>query len=263
MFKPEPGRHYGMPVTFGPSKTPAVTKMDYKKSVTVRFRTEAAAIERLLPHYFALNGPPIVSVGHTTNRGVDYMAGRGYNLVRVAVPAIFKGQEDTVSGNYPLVIWESNPNPVIMGRELSGYTKIPGVIPDLTETVDGCSFELREYDSRLLHGEVTELQPVAGPALEALQKGGRNSITLGWKYIQDITGELDADYPTKIVNDITTDRAWTGKGEVTFYSPSWDDAPFASHIIDALRDLPVLGWESASVSEGSSYFPRDQMKRLR
>jgi acetoacetate decarboxylase len=54
---------------------------------------------------------------------VDYLAGRGYNIVFVTVAAKFSGNKDKLEGDYVLVIFENDAIPIITGRELLGAPK--------------------------------------------------------------------------------------------------------------------------------------------
>src|SRR5689334_5429357 len=104
-------RRYDMPIVFGPSPFPDVTTMETVQSVSIPFLTEREAVAALLPPRLEPGEVPLVTVSHTMNRGVDYMGGRGYNIVRISVPAVFRGDVDTEFGPYSPIIWESDAAP--------------------------------------------------------------------------------------------------------------------------------------------------------
>jgi hypothetical protein len=262
MFDLEPGERYDMPVVFGPSLLPAVTEMSSVCTVNVGFLTDPRALEPLVPYHFTLGEPARVTIAHTTNRGVDYLGGRGYNIVRVTIPALYRRADRTIAAVYNPVIWESDTNPIIAGREWGGYAKIHGRIPDLEQTPDGCSFECWEYDARLLRAELTGLTPLVGEQLAAVQRASAEVIALGWKYIPGCSGGADVDYPTRLVGNYDYTEAFVGTGSVRFERPDPQAAPFSSRILAVLASLPVLSVEPATVLRGSMKLPRVAVERL-
>ena len=259
----DPNQRYDMPVVFGASPFPDVTTMEKVQSVSVPFVTERDALAELLPRFFEPGAVARVTVTHTMNRGVDYMGGRGYNIVRVACAAVFRGESETVAGPYAPVIWESDAAPIILGRERGGYAKIFGNIPDLAEQDDGCVFECYEYETRLLRAEVTGWTPVWGAELSAVQQATSEAVSLGWKYSPGMGSEPDADYPIRQVSNYDYVEAWRGSGTLTFDGPDATGAPYSSHIMEVLRRLPMLRHEPATMVRGSMKFPRTEHRRLR
>jgi len=266
-FEFDPAQRYDMPVVFGPSLLPDVTVMDDLRNIAVPFLTERAAIERFLPRFFELEGDPVVTVSSSHNGGVDWLGGRQYNVARVQVNVRFRpsnGEDNPdhdVVGPYSLVIWESDPKPVIAGRELQGYAKIVGEIPDHERSEGSAAFECGEYGTRLLRGEAHGLVPLDPSVLSKLSVE-REQIALGWKYIPNPEGGADVDYPTKLLSTVSVSEAWTGEGTITFDSPTWQQAPGSAHIIDALKTLPVLEYRTATVVHSRVTLPRNAVTRL-
>lgn len=252
---------YDMPVVFGPSRLPDVTVMEDLRNVSVSFLSERSSIEKFLPRFFELEGEPVVTVSSSQNGGVDWLAGRQYNVARVQVNVRFRGSED-VTGPYSLVIWESDAKPVIAGRELQGYAKMVGEIPDHERGDDTAAFECSEYGTRLLRGEVTALTPFAPAILEKLA-GEREQVALGWKYIPSPEGGADVDYPTKLLSSGTISAGWTGEGTVKLDAPTWEQAPGSAHVIEALKTMPVLEYRKATVVHMRVSLPRNAVTRLR
>lgn len=259
-FEFDQTKRYDMPVVFGPSRLPDVTVMEDLRNVAVSFLTERSAIERFLPRFFELDGEPVVTVSSSQNGGVDWLAGRQYNVARVQVPVRFSGTEDVV-GPYSLVIWESDAKPVIAGRELQGYAKMVGEIPDHERSDGAAAFQCSEYGTRLFRGEVSGLEPFAPSVLEMLATE-REQVALGWKYIPSPEGGADVDYPTKLLSSGTVSAAWSGEGTVSFDAPTWEQAPGSSHVIEALKTLPVLEYRTATVVHMRVSLPRNAVTRL-
>lgn len=261
-FEFDPTHRYDMPVVFGPSLLPEVTVMKDLRNIAVPFLTERAAIERFLPRFFEVDGEPVVTVSSSHNGGVDWLGGRQYNVVRVQVNVRFRSSEgDDVVGPYSLVIWESDPKPVIAGRELQGYAKIVGDIPDHERSEGNAAFEVGEYGTRLLRGEAHGLEPLDPSVLSKLGDE-REQVALGWKYIPNPEGGADVDYPTKLLSTVSVSAAWSGEGTVSFDSPTWQQAPGSAHIIEALKTLPVLEYRTATVVHSRVTLPRNAVIRL-
>ena len=50
------------------------------------------------------------------------MAGGGYNIGSISVPAKFQGEEDNVEGSYVVVMYEDKTYPIILRARASNYT---------------------------------------------------------------------------------------------------------------------------------------------
>ena len=264
-FEIDESKRYDMPVVFGPSLLPDVTVMEDLQNIAISFLSERSAIEKYIPRYFELEGDPVVSVSSSHNGGVDWLGGRQYNVARVQVNVRYRfptGQtaEDLI-GPYSLVIWESDAKPVIAGRELQGYAKIVGEIPAHERSENLAAFECSEYGTRLFRGEVTNLKKLSPDVLDRMNNG-EERIALGWKYIPSPEGGADADYPTKLVSTGSVKSAWVGEGQLTFDSPTWQQAPGSAHIVEALKALPILEYRTASVTHSRVTLPRNAVVRL-
>ena len=253
MFKPEPGLRYDLPVVFGPSELGGQTTYGDTHAIVHSFLTDPAALEPLIPYHFSLARPARISVIGRVIHGVDWLAGRTYHSVRVSADVLARDGDAVIAGPYGLVVWESDPRPVIAGREYLGLSKIVGEIPDHERAGKTAAFECYEYGSRLLRVDVSDVTPVpAGVVAE--QNSRRESITLAWKYIPGPGGTVDADYPVKMVGRPNVTAMWTGTSSIVFDHPTWEQCPISYRIVDALAALPVVERLPATlmVSNGSA-----------
>ena len=95
---------YMMPTHFGPMCGPRqgpggkkfAFEQDHRKcmAVSVSFLTNAAQLQELLPPGFELMGEPVVTVFETYMKEIDWLAGRGYNVLGVNFPVVYQGQKD-------------------------------------------------------------------------------------------------------------------------------------------------------------------------
>jgi hypothetical protein len=260
MFKPEPGQWYEMPTMFGTSVLPPLTRYKETRSIAHRFRTEPSAIEPYVPYHFTLTEPATVTIVSNMLIGVDWLAARNYTTVRVAVDVEGRDGGDVVRGPYGLVVWESDPRPVIAGREHLGISKIVGEVPDHVRTDDTAVFECYEYGNRLLRGEVTDIVPVEIDPEDQAKRG--MSIVFGWKYSPGPGGIVDSDYPTKMVTRGTILSQATGVSSVTFDHPTWEQCPISARIIEHLAALPVVEVLPATVTVSVGTLDRAASARL-
>jgi len=255
------------PVGFKTSLPPALSKFDAVETVSVRYVTDRAKLQALLPDFLTAPADPIILVSHAHNIGVDWLGGRTYYIARIDTQVTFRGQEDTVTGNYSMIVWESDARPVIVGRELQGYQKIVGNVPPHVIEGATASFECYDYDARLFRADLTELTPIPDDKLRKMQEGWNKSggnVALGWKYIPNPEGGADVDYVTRLPMDGTFSEVLTGKGEVVFDSPEWQAAPGSAHIVKALKTMPILEYKSSVITRMVNVtLPRDQVRKLK
>jgi acetoacetate decarboxylase len=248
---------------FGSALLPVNSVIRTIRSTAIEYVTDRDALRELLPHHFEPAEVPVVRVSHLMYTGVDYLADRSYNVLSVGLAAVFHGRED-VHGTYNAVLWEGEPAAVILGRELQGYAKLHGHVPDAVETDTGKTFECAEFGTTLLTGEVHDLVELTPSQLERLQERGSRARSLGWKYIPgpDRAADPDCDYPTTTPNPVYYERAWSATGSVQFCNPSWEQAPVSKRIVDRLRALPVVEQRRAFCGLGSAASPRATIERL-
>ena len=261
----DPTQRYQLPVVFGPARFPDVSSIEFVRGLAIPFRTEASAMAKILPPFFEPADPPIVSIGHMVMGGVDYMGGRGYKVVRVTLSAVYRGRDETIHATYTPVAWESDTAPIIMGRELSGYSKLFATISDLDEVEGRSEFSCYEYDARLIEGHAEDFVPLSAAELAKLQETGADTLTLGWKYIPGTGSELvpDVNYPVVHHANFDYQAAWRGSGAAEFDVDAAKVAPYSAHIIAALAELPVLEYRPALMVQGSMKLPRTDVRRLR
>ena len=137
----QPGSMYRMPTHFGPRTGPrqgpdggTFANVDTPKNTTVSvsFLTDADALEAMLPECFTRDGDPVVTVFAKYMTQIEWLAGRGYNVLGVSFPAAFAGAEDQVCGPFLTVLWENLTDPILTGREELGFAKIYCELPEPT-----------------------------------------------------------------------------------------------------------------------------------
>ncbi len=246
---------------FGPTILPPVTEVERQSTVVVSFVTTPAAAAHLLPPCFEPAERPVLSVTYQQLDNVDYMRGRGYNLVNVAVTAVLETAGGPLTRSCPVVIWENNTMPIIAGRELHGNPKIYGDVSGLTRDGDTAAWDCREYGTLLLRGEIGELRPLPADRLARVNRASVDSEIFGWKSIPGRDAP-DADYPTLIHGSTSFEQGWSGVGRVEFATPTDDQAPYSAVVLRALAAVPQVEPRPAFVGVGSAKLFRNRTERL-
>jgi hypothetical protein len=253
-----------MPTVFGPSLIPGRSEWGRVDMVSIGFTTTRAAAAALVPPGIEVVGDePAVTVSRMTYTDVDYLPGGGYNEVTVGIAARADDGGATVTGNFMPVVWVDETVPILIGREGLGYAKVAGELPPVSHGDHGADFELRERGTLLLGGSVRELAALPADRLAAVRRAGGEITVLGWKYIPGLGDEgPDADYPTAIPLSFTWAAAAAGAGTLAFGSPTWEQAPVAARIIEALAALPMVRSRRALVATGHGAIDRTRARRL-
>ena len=241
---------YRMPVAFGPAPGPRNLPADkahlrYRKqatSVSISACTDGDALAALLPQGFALRGEPRIEVHLLVLSDIGWLAGRGYNILLVRVPAVWQGQE-RVEGDFVPVVWESMTDPILTGRDELGWCKINATIPD-PEIADGmwrgmAAWEGHRFFEIEVEGFVPADAPLAPPAPMLFQKYVPR--TGAW-------GEADVAYPTATAPDGPPPEirgVERGRGRFSFHPARWEEMPTQYPIVNALAALPLCDFGPA------------------
>lgn len=220
-------------------------------TLSVTARCDRRALQRIVPDGVTVTGDQ-VSAEAARLRNIPWLAGRGYNIVSVVIPARVSGEHETVDGGYVSVLWESRPEPILTGREDLGFAKIYAEIADLDEAQSGRAGTAAGWDgfpffSISAWDLVETAVGGAGPAPAA------KPPRLHWRYFP-ATGSWGRDevsYPV-VTPAGDPDRrllaAWSGSGEFGFREASFEQLPTMFHIVGALAALPLDGFAGASMT---------------
>lgn len=256
----QPGKMYRMPTHFGPLMGPRQGPdgrkfecLDNPKntSISVSFLSNAEQLEALLPDCFALGEQPIVTVYATYMKEIEWLAGRGYNILGVTFPAVFNGTQDHVQGAFLSVLWENLCDPIITGREELGFSKIYCELPEPRITQNEAQAMAGWLGFSFLDISVTNLISNAGNATPAQSE--KVDGTLHYKYMPK-TGEWgteDIAYP--VITPATGGHRkvlehLTGDGIIVWNKARWQDLPTMYNIINALADLEVVKYLGGSLT---------------
>jgi hypothetical protein len=259
----EPAPRYDMPIMFGATQIPDISKWGRVEMVSTSFVSTLEAVRPFVPDVFEVPAKPIVTISRMTYGDVDYLGGRGYHEVTVGISCSYTHGGAIERGSFMPVVWVDDVRPIIIGREYMGYAKLGAQLPP-TERISagGWSYGISEYDTSLLCGEVSEPVEMTTEEVDNLRRASVDVTVFAWKHIAGPSGAVDADYPTRIKLRFDWLEAYRGKGSCTFFSPAWTDAPHSSRILKALHSLPVVLWRPALVAAGTGSIDRSAVVRL-
>lgn len=256
MFEFDSRRSYMMPAHFGPRPFSPKSSGWYRDvtMMVVPFRTDRDLLAAYLPAPYEVAEDAVVTVTYARNREVDWLAGHGYNLIGVSAAAVFKGEEETIEGNYTLVMWENLTDPILTGRELQGIPKIYADIEDHTVLAGEWQTSASHFGHKILDMSVSDLREPSAEEIAAYgQATAGKDQPLAWRYLPGVSGfgHSSSDFTT-FPSETTLAESQVGEGRIDWNTLSWEQNPTQFHIVNALAGLPVLAWLPALVARGST-----------
>ncbi len=236
-----------MPVTFGPSVGPRQgpdgetydgTNAPFTV-VSIRFLTDQAKVEALLPPGFTLNGDPVITLEHSILHDLAWLAGRSYSMLGVKIPVTFEGADETLNGALLSVLWENRPEPILSGREELGFNKVYCELPEPmtvgNNRVCRASWDGYEFFRMKISG-LSDASPPKAPVSDG---------TLHYAYAPPMGVDGPHDSRTRVMLSPTPtmvtqiDSYQTGEAEFEFKSATFEQMPTMFQIVNVLADLPV------------------------
>jgi hypothetical protein len=255
-----PGRMYRMPAVFGPSLGPRqgedgrkFTNATSHKTITrsVSFLTNRDQLEEMLPEGCAVRGEPVATVFASYMTEIEWLAGRGYNVLGITIPVTFTGKVDRANGNFLTVLWENLTDPIVTGREELGVAKIYCELPEprVHQGVTHCMASWLGF--KFMDMTLSNLTP-APPATAASSAEPQDDGLLHYKYIPrtEAWGEADAAYVTLTPAAALRNNqlaVWRGQGTVQFHRATWEDLPTQYTIVNAFHQLKIKEYRGATV----------------
>ena len=256
MFTIDPRKSYMMPAHFGPRPFSPKSSGWYRDvtSMTAAFLTDRDKLATYLPAPYEVADEAVVTVTYACNKQVDWLAGHGYNLVAVSAAVVFRGERETLAGNYCLVMWENLADPILTGRELQGIPKIYADIEDYS-IIDGrWHAGASHFGHKIMDILASDLREPTPQEVEtyAQATAGRDN-PMAWRFLPGIGGfGQSINEPTTFPSETILTETLVGQGRVDWQHLTWEQNPTQFHIVNALADLPVLAWLPASLARGST-----------
>ena len=268
---------YRMPIFFGPSTGPRRgpngesfdgTKGYDAMTYTVTFQSDPDYLRRFLPPRFSLYGEPVVNVYAKYMKNIEWLGGRGYNMLGVNIHAVFEGDKDTVPGTLLLVLWENMAEPILTGREELGYSKIYCEIPDPMK-VGATTYSTASWDGfKFLEMSFSNLRkPTEGEEAAVAARNADLQGNLHYKYIPKTGDWGKADVEQAILGPKSNPeqkvlQTWTADGTLAFQHTTWRDMPTQYMVVNALADLEIKKLLGARVVQTAGSKDLGDMKPL-
>ena len=257
-----------MPVHFGPMTGPRQDQngsrfpnRDHPKTTTysVSFLTNREQLEEMIPDGFEIIHEPVVTVFTSHMKEIEWLAGRGYNVLGLNFMVRYNGKKETAEGTFLTVLWENLTDPILTGREQLGFNKIycelpvPVVYRGVTHlTASWLGF--RFLDMKLKN--MVEVDPIDYPKPAPTRTDGVVEGTMHYKYIPKtgVWGEPDAAYPVISPSGVgrsMTTGMWKGDGTVEFHKAGWEDLPTQFRIVNAFEALEIKEYRGAVIKQST------------
>jgi len=258
---------FRMPVSFGPAPGPRnlpepQRHRRYDKNtltLTLSARTDPVALGRLLPSGFTIEHPAQIEISLLVLTDIGWLAGRGYNIAMIRIPARWSGEEE-ISGYFVPVLWESMAEPILTGRDELGWPKIFADIP--APVIEHGHWRASAAWEGFTFLEIDSWDFMAGDVPAPAQP------MMFHKYMPRTGewGEVDLDYMTVTSPDGPAPRVRSvsvGAGEFTFRRARWEDMPTQYPIVNALADLPLRDFGPALLVDSSGGGDASGQRKLR
>jgi hypothetical protein len=265
-YKLDSKRMYMMPVHFGSMTGPRhdidggrFPNKEHPKSTrySVSFLTNREQLEEMIPEGFEVIGEPVATVFTSHMKEIEWLAGRGYNVLGLNFMVRYNGKKDTAEGPFLTVLWENLTDPILTGREQLGFNKIYCELPD--PVVYGGATHLtaswlgfRFLDIKL--SNMKEMDPKdytkPGPA----RSDGIVEGQMHYKYIPKtgVWGEPDVAYPVISPSGAGSSKItgmWKGDGTIEFQKARWEDLPTQFRIVNAFAALEIKEYRGAVITQ--------------
>jgi len=247
---------YRMPVSFGPAPGPRNLPFQHRHrryekntlTLTLSAHTDPDALARFLPQGFILEAPARIELSLLVLTDIGWLAGRGYNIVVIRIPARWRGKEE-VTGAFVPVLWESMAEPILTGREELGWPKIFADIP-------APAFDNGEWRANAGWEGFTFLEMCAGGFSPGDPPPPAGPMMFH-KYVPRTGdwGKAEIDYftvtaaggPAPEVKSVAC-----GQGRFAFWHARWEDMPTQYPIVSALASLPLIEFGPAWLVQTTS-----------
>lgn len=275
----KPGTRYRMPAVFGPTPGPRQkadgTQWTLEESgtmncdwMTVYYRTEREAMEKLLPPGFEIRGEPIVAVSFSYFHDIYWLAGRGYGILFVDFPVVYTGKTETIEGHFCPVLWEGTPDAIMTGREELGFPKMfadmPVPVIDLaagTGSGEASWFGFKFFDLSV-EGltEVPNDKKLPGNGGPAMFYKYMPRTSPGGKEGPDVTYVTSSQPLPGVVSDAAPIKfgdadfkKWTAtSGKLAWHRATFEQLPCSFHVVNGMADLPILEFVRAEMVKFSA-----------
>jgi hypothetical protein len=250
----KPGLQYLMPTHFGPMAGPrqapdgsrwTLPDDRIKESYAITVEGRARELEALLPEGFVLDGAPELTVAFSYQTNIGWLAGRGYNMLGVTIPARYEQGAILARGPFLLVLWENLADPIITGREQLGYSKVYCELPEPRSGHGAvvCTASWMGHWFMELQVAGLETREVTQRA-SARASGNEITGTMHLMYLPRVGALTDSGLVESVITSSSAIKESVlaeqqGSGTLRILPTTWNDMPTQYHIVEGLRNLTL------------------------
>ena len=242
-----------MPTHFGPAPGPRQgdgksdlysAERPNTTTISVTMKARATQLAELLPEGFEMETDPTITIAAGYMTDIPWLAGRGYNTLGITFPALYKGRQEKVHGDFLAVLWENMADPIITGRDELGFSKLYCELPEPVTTGDETCCTASWMGFTFMELRVKGLRSAERP-FTAPPSASSSQGLLHYKYVPRTGewGEVDAAYaaltPVSDPFRRVTEFLSADEGSVTFFKATWEELPTLHHVINALHGLEL------------------------
>ena len=258
----DPEASYFMPVSI-PQRPLKAGVFDNVFMIRVSCLSTTEALRGLLPEPFQPAEKPVVSVYYAQCPKVNFLAGAGYNMIGVDLATVFHGKQDVLEGDFSLVLWENQMNPVLRGREILGVPKLLADVPDPQPSSERWQVHAAENGHVLMEMNATATPSDDTLLPQQLKAQLENHHWMGWRYIPNMNGVGAAlSQPTLIGRELQVHEAEKVEGQIRFGDVTWETNPASADIVAALKTLEIKEYLDATVTRGTMTITRAKNRVL-
>lgn len=251
-FQRQPGERYDMPITFGPTELPDVSRWGWLRGVDISFITDYDHARRLVPSCLDLPSKPVVLFSRRSFDGVDYLGERGYEELCVGVGVSHQDGDRKHRGYYWLSLWVDDMRAAAVGREIAGWPKIGAEFAPVIEHEGRWSFSVTEYGTPLVTGTISDAKPVDDATFAKIADGAeQGSYGFCWRHVSAIAGGRGISQVTRFHSAGQITKALVGTGDLSVLTPTAQQAPHSARIMATLSQLPIVRMLPGYIAEGS------------
>ena len=210
--------------------------------------TDMDLLAQFVPQEFEILAP-VVNVQYSNCRRVDWMSQGEYRILQFAVPVAYLGNDEGLTGLYPLVLWEDKAEPILTGRENTG---MPKMFADIS--IERCweshwFIRASHEGSTFVKFDFWDGEAVGAEEILAMNQANPSGNAFGWRYIPNVSGGGAAlSHAVLYPAASQVHEMWRGKATITWTGFEYWDNIIQASIIEKLSSLPILGVENASRS---------------
>ena len=263
-FEFKEGYSYHMPVHFREDPADKVIDPLYGDVfiLSADITTEMDALAQFVPKDFEIP-EPVVNVQYNDCRGVNWMSHGEYRIVQFGVPVRYLGNDEGLTGIYPLVLWEDKAEPILAGREDFGQPKMFADISVERRWEDHWFVRASYEGTTFVKLDFWDKEAAGADEIAIRNNATRRVNAFGWRYIPSVRGGGAAlSHAVLYPSEAHVDTLWHAEAKITWTEYDWWENIIQARIILGLSSLPILKVGNALRSRGRCILVNSEARAL-